>query len=234
MNKTLVMILSLFVISCSNNKQKVEKTKDCDSNFYSFFDNAICVETFQNERSRIENWIFEDLHPEKEYYFEISNTNNETTNEAGEDLINEKYLTKISIPDSIVTNYFFQKIDCKWYLTKKSKLKLNDYHNKEFIEFLDKFSNDSTFRIQHIKLPLKHGYLNYDDYSSQEKYLTIEEISKYNFLSNGCIYFLNDGKSFKRNLMFSIKGFGNGINAYYEFEYNNEDWLLTEDNDYST
>jgi len=247
MKNVLIILFGLTVLGCQNTKQEKQvaqdndqaneetailEGEDCDENFYQFFLEEIVFGVIKPNRIKAENWKSDDIHPEKEYVFEFGNENMQGIGWNSEDRKKKKHLTKYSAKNSTVTDYLFEKIDCKWFLTSITTQNIEAYTNNKFLVFLYNFSTDSVFRVSHIRFPLKIGYLT-EDFSDMEKFVSIEDAPKYDFFNQGEIIFLHDGHFSNSTIKIFYAGTNNGINGFYVFEFINGTWLLTEDNDFS-
>jgi len=132
--------------------------------------------------------------------------------------------------------YDFSKINTNWYLTKVKTTKLAEAPDREFIDFLIKFSNDAAFQRKSILFPLKSFYLDIgNDFetlsqnisSNDWEYLPLtKDINPIFLLSDNTIN--ND----YRNIY--LRGVGTGIWIKYTFKKINKNWKLIKLEDYST
>jgi hypothetical protein len=223
------------MINCNRSKRNKteEVSSNCDKKFYSFFANFLINKEFQISRTKIENWTFINLYPDKEYTLELFEAESTVLDENDNDLINEKHLTYLSLSDSIVTDYVFKKTDCNWSLSEKNNIPLSKFVGREFLVFMKEFSTDSSFMKEHINYPLKYEFLG-DDYTKKTRYINSQDEFKNNFFDKGYILILNSGKySRLNNFKIAVRGIGNGVSMDSFFEMKNGAWKLIEESDFS-
>lgn len=136
-------------------------------------------------------------------------------------------------------NYFFKKVDKKWFLVKINLTKDTIENSSEiFYTFLGRFCSDSTFQVQRIKFPIKITYLD-EDYEAVTESTTLEKWRYMNVYYN-CDSIATTYNNFEMQFadtderILYIEGVGNGINAFLKFKRIENKWMLIESNDSST
>jgi len=188
---------------------------------------------FQLTRSMTELY---ECHAVSEYAFHIFNSFNIPDKEFELDLTNDKYMSILKPTENKKTTLIFRKIDGRWFLSEIKNFDF-DFENTENLEaFLYQFSNDSIFRKEHIKFPLKYEHLDYDnDYEIITDYLTEENTFEYNFFNNNnFVFFHSTAICNEKHILIYLRGIDTGWNSRYYFEKFNNVWKLIEENDYST
>ena len=235
MRITIIIALGLMIIGCNQTKKTniEEKSNDCDDNFYAFNQSFISEKAFQLSHSKIENWNYTNMYSDKDYTLEVIEKGYKSLDDNEKDIINEKHLTYFALKDSIVTDYLFKKLDCKWILVEKNSINLSKYDGQEFLNFIKEFSTDSVFMNSRIKYPLKYEFLG-DDGSMQEKLLNKGEEERFDFFGEGYILFLNSGKfSNMKQFQIALRGIGCGLHSNYYFNEIDDSLKLVKYNDFS-
>jgi hypothetical protein len=136
-------------------------------------------------------------------------------------------------------NYFFKKIDGKWFLVKINlSIDTVESSSENFYTFLSRFCSDSTFQVQRINFPIKVTYLD-EDYEGVTESTTIEKWRYINVYYN-CDSIATTYNNFEMQFtdtderILYIKGVENGINAFLKFKRIDNKWMLIESNDSST
>jgi hypothetical protein len=141
----------------------------------------------------------------------------------------------IDFKREITDKYNFERIDSKWFLQSSESLSINKVPDFEFIDFLTKFSKDSTFQLNHILFPLLATLIDYDDddYPFITKTIPLEDWKHLLWASINQLLVLSniDSDNKYRNVYF--RGVENGIGVEYTFEKINENWKLIRLEDYS-
>jgi len=141
----------------------------------------------------------------------------------------------IDFKREIADKYNFEKIDSKWFLQSLERLPINKTPDFEFIDFLTKFLEDSTFQMNHIHFPLPVSLIDYDDdnYPLITKTILWEDWKRlqWSFIYPLMVLSDMDSNNKYRNIFF--RGNGNGIWVKYTFEKINESWKLIKFEDHS-
>ncbi len=187
-----------------------------------------------------ENWDYINFYKNEPFYPFIMLSD---SNEFSKDFLNknEIIVSEINITSENFVSYFFESIDSTWYL---KKIKENEFNSLNeiisFLNFIDYFSKDSTFQIQHIEFPLKGKTLDYDnDYSIIENNKTIKEwkvLNIYKDIGNSIILSYNFTELFEehRNIIIHFKGIETGVSVELFFNKIGNQWKLVEMNNFST
>lgn len=135
--------------------------------------------------------------------------------------------------------FSFSKDNNKWYLKSLVKSPFNPDSAIGFIDFLYDFSKDTSFRNSHIKFPLKFTYLDMEDLKDTTEYLTIQDLSDFNFdiFRDKYFCFFHSGLDKIDNadrICLLFRGIDNGIFLLYYFERKDDVWQLVREEDYST
>lgn len=143
----------------------------------------------------------------------------------------KKYL--IILPAIILASCLKTNTDSNEKTSNTVKIVQEDKHKLEaFEDFFIEFSKDSVFQLKHIKEPMKYSY--YEDVMSEK--LTDSIMDEYTFIdfSKDRLAINNDINKFtvsitKSNgsVQYERKGYDNGILEIYNFESNNNCWLLS-------
>ena len=130
----------------------------------------------------------------------------------------------------------FNKIDGHWFLVDITNFYFDFEDVANFETFIYRFSTDSIFRIEHIKFPLKYGYLddNKEGYPRKTGYLTEENVFPFDFFDKDeFVFFHSNDINNEKRILIHLRGVENGISAFYYFEKFNDTWILIEYNNYS-
>ncbi len=114
----------------------------------------------------------------------------------------------------------------------------NDSDKNDFKEFLELFSKDSTFQMNHIAFPLKYTSVDIED-NKEESYINKENWELLNFDYNPEIQ-NRETDAYQQFIEVNIdsakvliRGIDNGINIDFQFLKTNGSWTLTVWNDNS-
>lgn len=132
-------------------------------------------------------------------------------------------------------DYYFIRENNKWFLSRieTNTLKSNDSEN--FINFLFRFMNDSSFQISRTKFPFKiNTWTGTEEESKDTTYFKVQSqwsfISLYNGLDS-LTNFSNDLNSEikdRNNINVMIQGVENGIAMTYRFQKIDNLWFFVE------
>ena len=128
----------------------------------------------------------------------------------------------------------FENIDNKWTFSGSNTVIIDDLSEKDFVDFLIKFSQDSIYQKEHILFPLADYSLD-DDYQTISKKIDKEDWDYFNLVKEieSLLFFANiDSNNFFRNIYY--RGIGNGILVKLTFKRVNSEWFLIKTEDYST
>lgn len=260
MKNLLLIITTIFLFSC--NQQKAEKTIEqqtitnvvdsfkmniVDTTYFiDFFEEFMDNEEFQKSRiilpykidnksiSDIQEW--EHISFYKEY---IPILNSDTFRLFDKDVKSTDIeMSMVNFNKKYITNYNFKKIENKWYLFCSKKLPIKNVPDYEFIEFLEKFSNDSLYQIDHIEFPLPFSGFSYSDNEDEpdlvDTTIALKDWTLLNLIDelNGLMVLSNiELRNKYRNIFY--RGIGCGIWVKYTFQKINSKWKLTKIEDQS-
>ena len=137
-------------------------------------------------------------------------------------------------------DYYFIRENNQWLLSKILISALNSHNPESFINFLQRFMNDSLFQISRTKFPFKVKTWT-GSYEESKDTVYFEDLSQWRFISlyNGLdslTNFSNDWDSEiqdKNQLTIFIGGVENGISSRYYFKKVDNLWFFIELEDYS-
>lgn len=242
--KYLIIILIFSLFSCKSDDKKLEgfqeKTVEMNqenstvsidiTSFMEFFESFIFDKRLQN--SNKDNSIDYNFFSTKDF---VAYLNSDTLSVFEEKNVSDKQdLIIIDFKKDKNLKYKFETINQKWMFSGSSVISINNLSEKEFVDFLMKFSKDSIYQKSHILFPLEDYSLD-DDYETisqkieKEKwnhFNLIEEIESLLFLAN-----IDSNNNF-RNIYY--RGIGNGILVKLTFKRVNNEWFLVKTEDYST
>lgn len=122
----------------------------------------------------------------------------------------------------------------------ESKIPTNESKDSDFIDFIDKFSTDSTFQVSRTKFPLKTKWYDLDNDSDSIIYMDMSKFELMDFRKNKSkgkydqweqkIVIGRDNAS----AIIEIRGIENGIMVDYIFKRINGTWMFIEIDDSST
>lgn len=242
--KYLIIILIFSLFSCKSDDKKLEgfqeKTVEMNqenstvsidiTSFMEFFESFIFDKRLQN--SNKDNSIDYNFFSTKDF---VAYLNSDTLSVFEEKNVSDKQdLIIIDFKKDKNLKYKFETINQKWMFSGSSVISINNLSEKEFVDFLMKFSKDSIYQKSHILFPLEDYSLD-DDYETisqkieKEKwnhFNLVEEIESLLFLAN-----IDSNNNF-RNIYY--RGIGNGILVKLTFKRVNNEWFLVKTEDYST
>lgn len=242
--KYLILILIFSLFSCKSDDKKLEgfqekavemnqenSTVSIDiTSFMEFFESFIFDKRLQN--SNKDNSIDYNFFSTKDF---VAYLNSDTLSVFEEKNVSERQdLIILDFKKGKNLKYKFENIDNKWTFSGSNTISINSLSEKEFVDFLMKFSKDSIYQKSHILFPLEDYSLD-DDYQTisqkieKEKwnhFNLIEEIESLLFLAN-----IDSNNNF-RNIYY--RGIGNGILVKLTFKRVNNEWFLVKTEDYST
>ncbi len=258
--RSLYIIISTFlVVSCGSQKTKETRLQQNDSSivetkkmatvdtlFMDFFEEFMWNKEFQKSRivfpykqdnktiSSSQNWKHLPFYTESEF---IPILNSDTIRLFDKDVkTNSIGLFIVNFKVKEVTNYYFKKIDDKWFLLSSVNLPIKNVPDFEFIDFLIKFSNDSVFQINHTTFPLPESYADSEkDYETVKTNIELKDwkhIELVDFANRLLVLSDIDKNNKYRNIFY--RGVENGIWVKFTFERINENWILIKLEDYST
>lgn len=243
MLRTGFIIIVVVLFSCSGSKQNNESTSEQpdtlvkeDRFFHDFIYDFMIHEDFQLSRIRIDIWEYKNFFSERDYSLHIYPAFEIPEKEFEKDIVSTRYLTMIDISEKLVSTLQFTKEKKNWYLTGLQERSLVTDSVLDFETFLYKFSSDTNFTKNHIRYPFKYSYADPEnDYADSTKYLDSLSNLKFNFFEKGrLLYFHTAPKIDGKKIMIFLRGLDNGLNIYYYFQKEDDMWVLTEENDYST
>lgn len=130
-------------------------------------------------------------------------------------------------------DYYFIREKCQWYL---SKIVINDQNSEDpnsFIQFLQKFMNDSIFQVSRIKFPIKIDTWTGDEEEARDTTYLVKQsnwrfFSIYNGIDSLTNFSNNWNSSIKptNQLTLFLGGVENGISVKYYFQRINNTWYL--------
>ena len=242
--KYLILILIFGLFSCKSDDRKLEgfqekavemnqenSTVSIDTtSFMDFFESLIFDKRLQN--SNKDNSIDYNFFSTKDF---VAYLNSDTLSVFEEKNVSERQdLIILDFKKGKNLKYKFENIDNKWTFSGSNTISINSLSEKEFVDFLMKFSKDSIYQKSHILFPLEDYSLD-DDYQTisqktdREKwnyFNLIEEIQSLLFLAN-----IDYNNNF-RNVYY--RGTDNGILVKLTFKRVNNEWFLVKTEDYST
>ncbi len=182
-------------------------------------------------RSKPKEWEFETFFMEQDYYTLIFDS------EEHKERVNDTTLTravvqKIFLESGYVTQYIFQRVGGRWYMTRVSTEEYRELPNASFLEFYSQFATDSLFQQQSIANPLQFvGPDPDDDFAITEGFLMPEQWEQFApYLPNNMIYNIVYGEQSHgiTEKIFVIRGIANGDETEMRFKKrSNGKWILT-------
>ena len=150
-------------------------------------------------------------------------------------------LTRVNRNTETFESFFFENNDSIWLLKKIKEDNLssiNEFNN--FLEFLEKFSTDSSYQIQRIVFPLHYKFVDSDnDYKFDNKTINKGDWSYVNIISKLEILLIVDYEfdnlnKVQESILIYFGGIECGISVEYLFKRIGNSWYLTNMNDLST
>lgn len=128
--------------------------------------------------------------------------------------------------------YSFERKNGVWMMEAIDLLSLDNLPERDFIDFYEKFVNDSLYQAKHVKNPLTFVTVDPDDDSSVLKttldlnqWFAFQPVLPSGFLSN--IRLGKRGNKASNFKIVSIKGSGNGLSCTLFFRKgSNREWML--------
>lgn len=255
--KYLFYILGFILISCNSNeevnlKEKATEKINYDSlkvdslkteDFFEFFEKFTWERKFSISRTNFPINICG-----KEYlssidwkgwnYFDKEECVTELLHDSIEEQIiftNHFILDLINLAKKGAKRHYFEIKNKKWTLGEIKTIKTGELADKDFLNFLYKFSIDSVFQETHTIFPLIYKSYSDVDFSETEELIVKDSSGYVNTLS----YFTNlmcfDQKKSNSNLrIIFFKGRDNGIHVKYYFKKIKGTWYYYKNEDYST
>lgn len=132
--------------------------------------------------------------------------------------------------------YNFRKETDAWFLVGSEKIIGNKNIDTNFIDFIERFSKDSIFQLNHTQFPFKEVYADADrDYETVDTLITKSNWKHINLVKelDGLMVLSSMDKNNKfRNIYF--RGVENGISIKYVFEKVKNEWIFIKLEDCST
>ena len=96
-----------------------------------------------------EQWRYNAMYTRQEFYTAFFE------NESSLDLEKSKDVDRVTVEyvdmiDERVKDYFFSREENQWKLRKMREYGLDEYHERDFILFFDRFVSDSLYQISHV------------------------------------------------------------------------------------
>jgi hypothetical protein len=148
---------------------------------------------------------------------------------------NKVKMSIISFEKDNVENHFFSKKNGDWMLSLINTQTIDSVTEIDFITFLNKFSSDSLFQVEHVQFPLPNYYADPDnDYETTYDSISVNNWRHWNLTKTleGMMSLNIKSKSPYRKIF--IRGIENGIHVHYTFIQSRNNWKLIKIEDYST
>lgn len=150
-------------------------------------------------------------------------------------------LTRVNRNNETFESFFFENNDSIWLLKKIKENNLSSINGFNiFLEFLEKFSSDSTYQIQRIIFPLHYKFVDSDnDYKFENKTINKGDWNHVNIISKLEILLIVDYEfdnlnKVQESILIYFGGIECGISVEYLFKRIGNSWYLTNMNDLST
>lgn len=219
--------------------------KEPSETFMGFFENFMWNEEYQKSRIEIpltfngrvinsaNEWEYKGFYATKAF-IPILLTDSITYYEkdiAGADV----KMSVASFENQHVENFIFSKQDNNWILKEVDSDSIGALSDFDFIRFLEKFSTDTSYQVEHVNFPIPNYYADPDkDYETVYDSISIEDWSHINVVEQieGLMTLNRGTNSNIRDIFF--RGVENGIYVYYRFLKVEGEWKLVKLEDYST
>lgn len=144
--------------------------------------------------------------------------------------ISHVIVERISLPHRSVKQYVFDRKDGLWIMTSIRKESLATSKNASFLQFYNKFVNDTTYQVASVNDPLEFTGPNPDDdFETMSGILAPEQwLSFAPELPNNVIYNILYGQKYTESSqkIFVIRGIANGIETELTFSRRGGSWKL--------
>lgn len=222
------------------------KPIEADGSFDDFIYNFASDEVLQRQRiifplpyfnadtqSKIEKkyWKHDALFTKQSFYTLLFDR------EEDMDLVGSAKLTAVQVewifmPKRMVKKYYFERLKGAWMLQSIKLRPIEKNENEDFVEFFDRFANDSLFQSQRICQPLQFVTTDPDDdFSILETTLDLNQWIAFKptlpteKLSN--INYGQKNSSHSSIKILALKGIGNGFSNILYFQRNGSgEWEL--------
>lgn len=222
------------------------KPIEADESFDDFIYNFASDDVLQRQRvtfplpyyngdvqSKIEKkyWKHDDLFTKQSYYTLLFDR------EEDMDLVGSAKPTSVQVewiymPKRMVKRYYFERLKGAWMLQSIQLQSIEKNENEDFVDFFDRFANDSLFQSQRISQPLQFVTTDPDDdFSILETTLDLNQWFAFkptlpiDKLSN--INYGQKNSNLSSVKILALKGIGNGFsNILYFQRKSGGDWEL--------
>lgn len=236
---------SVIVQTTDEPNQTVDDKKITEETFMEFFENFMWDSESQNERivypinylgkqlNSKQEWIYNRFYTVKSY-MPILHTDTITyfDKDISDNLLK---MSIVSFENQESENFNFEKTDDGWKLVQVEIQHIDSLNDIGFINFINQFSSDSLFQIEHVVFPIPNYHVDYDnDYETLYDSIKSDNwrfIQLENDLES--IMTLNENIDSDYRLIF-FRGIENGIHVKYTFRKIGNDWKLIKLEDYST
>ena len=145
--------------------------------------------------------------------------------------VNHVVVEKFSFNIKTVKQYVFDRINGLWIMQSINYKPIFQNRNASFMQFYERFANDSTFQVESINDPLQFSGPDPDDeFSQMDGLLTPETWPAFApELPKNAIYNIIYGDYAKpgNQKIFVIRGISNGLEMELTFRREGDSWKLT-------
>lgn len=169
---------------------------------------------------------------DNDYYVLLLNSKDDLDVSLGAD-ISEAGVHVVDLQSQHVRMFGYGRKDGKWNLSSEQELSFSAHPCGEFLEFYDKFSQDSVFQLAHIAQPLEISIPDEDDGEMIEGTIDADQFPVFSpELPSGQFLMMNNGSSlncFNPQRVVMVKcGMASGMMNILVFEKEEDSWKLVE------
>lgn len=175
------------------------------------------------------NWKMNNFFMHQDFYTLIFD-NQKQKNLVKDTTIENVVVERINLPKHTIKQYVFKRLRGQWMMTEQVNTSLRNSKNASFLNFYQKFVNDTTFQVNSINDVLDFSGPNPDDdFGTITGILAPEQwLSFAPELPNTIIYNILYGQKYSESnqKIFVIRGIANGIETELTFRRVSGKWKL--------
>lgn len=175
-------------------------------------------------------WHYDRLHTSEEFYTVFFDRESSLELEKSQ-AVSQVTIEYIDMISELVKNYFFSRDNDQWMLRKVSEYNIDDYYDRDFILFFERFVSDSLFQQAHLASKIEISMEDSED-EFETMTGTIEAEQWFSFcpeLPQEKFYNVNYGQPLdnKRHRVVALEGFSNGFLSLLFFRlHEDKGWIL--------
>jgi len=177
-----------------------------------------------------EQWRFNAMYTRQEFYTVFFDKESSLDLEKSKD-VDQVTIEYVDMINERVKDYFFSRKDSQWKLRKMREYSLDEYHERDFILFFDRFVSDSLYQMSHITSKIEVSMPDpADDFETLAGMIESEQWPSFRpELPHDCYYNINYGQKMenKKYRMVALEGSSNGFLSLLFFRQKGYDeWML--------